>query len=69
MPLLGRLQEQSDSVLGLLDDEGNPESAPTFFRLRLDLLTFTPREVRASTGDVWETAPLPGYTIEGSLQR
>ena len=69
MPLLGRLQEQSDSVLGLLDDDGNPESAPAFFRLRLDLLTFTPREVRASTGDVWETAPLPGYTIEGSLQR
>lgn len=69
MPLLGQLQAQSDSVLGLLDTESRPESAPAFFRLRLDLLTFTSPEVRAATGHVWEAAPLPDYTMEGRLQR
>ena len=69
MPLLGRLQERSTPVLGLLNADGNPESAPAFFRLRLDLLTFASREGRNATGRVWEAEPLPNYTIEGSLQR
>ena len=69
MPLLGRLQEQSGPVLDLLDPDGNPDLSPSFFRLRLDLLTFAPREMRAATGRVWQAAPLPGYTIEGNLQR
>ena len=56
-------------MLGLLDADGNQESSPAFFRLRLDLLTFTSREVREASGRVWEAEPLPAYTIEGSLQR
>jgi predicted DCC family thiol-disulfide oxidoreductase YuxK len=69
MPLLGRLQERSTPVLGLLNADGNPESAPAFFRLRLELLTFASQEGRNATGRVWEAEPLPDYTIEGSLQR
>ena len=69
MPLLGRLQEQSGPVLGLLDPDGHPDLSPSFFRLRLDLLTFAPHEMRAATGRVWQASPLPGYTIEGNLQR
>jgi len=67
MPLLGRLQERSAPVLGLLDSEGGPAFAPAFFRLRLDLLTFAPGEIRAATGQMWVAEPLPGYTIEGTL--
>ncbi|MBJ7392241.1 MAG: lipase maturation factor family protein [Chthoniobacterales bacterium] len=69
MPLLGRLQEQSGPVLGLLDPDGHPDLSPSFFRLRLDLLNFAPREMHAATGCVWQASPLPGYTIEGNLQR
>ena len=69
MPLLGRLQEQSSPVLGLLNPDGQPDLLPSFFRLRLDLLTFTPSEMRAATGRMWKATPLPGYTIEGHLQR
>jgi hypothetical protein len=63
------LQERSTPVLGLLNADGNPESAPAFFRLRLELLTFASQEGRNATGRVWEAEPLPDYTIEGSLQR
>ena len=69
MPLLGRLQEQSPAVLGLLEDEEADSPAPVYFRLRLDALTFTSPEVRQQTGRLWQAEPLPAYTIEGSLQR
>ncbi len=69
MPLLGRLQEQSPDVLGLLSEENAATSAPAYFRLRLDLLTFASPEERGNTGKFWQAEPLPAYTIEGSLQR
>lgn len=68
MPLLARLEEQSPSVLALLDQPDSP-AAPSFFRLRLDLLTFTPPSLRSETGKYWQAEPLPAYTIEGRLQR
>jgi predicted DCC family thiol-disulfide oxidoreductase YuxK len=69
MPLLGRLQERSTAVLGLLREDGGPSPAPAFFRLRLDLLTFTTPGARRETGNFWQAEALPAYTIEGSLQR
>jgi hypothetical protein len=69
MPLLGRLQEGSAAVLGLLEPDGAAESTPRFFRLRLDLLTFNPPEQRTETDEYWQAERLPPYTIEGSLQR
>ena len=68
MPLLARAQEQSPPVLGLLQSTPGG-SAPVYFRLRLDLLEFTPPGERASAGRYWQSTPLPAYTIEGSLQR
>lgn len=67
MPLLARLQENSPPVLGLLQPDS--PGTPVYFRLRLDLLDFTSPAVRAETGRHWEATGLPGYTIEGSLQR
>ena len=67
MPLLARLQENSPPVLGLLEP-GSP-ATPLYFRLRLDLLNFTSPAVRAATRRYWDATRLPGYTIEGSLQR
>ena len=69
MPLLARLQERSPAVLGLLEPGGASESAPRFFRLRLDLLTFTEPSERKNGGSYWTTEHLPSYTIQGSLQR
>ncbi len=69
MPLLGRLQERSTAVLGLLREDGGPSPAPAFFRLRLDLLTFTTPGARRETGNFWQAEALPAYTIEGSLRR
>lgn len=69
LPLLGRLQDQSGPVLGLLNADGYPDLSPSFFRLRLDLLTFVPDKIHAATGRVWQATPLPGYTVEGNLQR
>lgn len=69
LPFLGRLQEQSPPVLGLLDRGGAAEVTPKYFRLRLDLLTFTEAGQRAATGRLWQTEGLPACTIEGSLQR
>ncbi len=69
MPLLGRLQEQSPDVLGLLSEENAAKSAPAYFRLRLDSLNFASPEERGNTGKFWRAEPLPAYTIEGSLQR
>ncbi len=69
MPLLGRLQEQSPDVLGLLSEENAAKSAPAYFRLRLDSLNFASPEERGNTGKFWQAEPLPAYTIEGSLQR
>ena len=66
MPFLARLQEQSPPVLALL--RTTPDSPPAYFRLRLDLLEFTPPVERASTGRSWQSTPLPAYTTEGSLQ-
>ena len=45
-----------------------PDSPPAYFRLRLDLLEFTPPVERTSTGRSWQSTPLPAYTNEGSLQ-
>jgi hypothetical protein len=68
MPLLARLQEQSPPVLGLLAGQ-TPGPAPTFFRLRLDLLEFSTPAERSASGRYWKSSALPAYTIEGSLQR
>lgn len=69
MPFLARLQENSPAVLGLLPPDGAPVSNPAYFRLRLDLLRFTPPAERAETGRYWDAIALPEYTIQGSLQR
>jgi hypothetical protein len=69
MPFLARLQERSPAVLGLLEPDGAAESSPQFFRLRLDLLTFSTPSERGRSGQTWQADPLPAYTIEGSLQR
>jgi len=70
MPLLSRLQENSPAVRGLLEPGGAADlTSPKYFRLRLDLLQFAAPATRAESGRFWEAAPLPSYTIEGSLQR
>jgi predicted DCC family thiol-disulfide oxidoreductase YuxK len=69
MPFLARLQERSPAVLGLLEPDGAAESSPQFFRLRLDLLTFSTPSERGRSGQTLQADPLPAYTIEGSLQR
>lgn len=69
MPLVGRLQERSPAVLGLLEPDGAAGMEPAFFRLRLDAYEFTTPAKRGSTGRYWQATPLPQYTIEGSLQR
>lgn len=68
MPFLGRLQERSPAVTGLLAPGGAAESGQIFFRLRLDNLTFTSPSERRSAGRLWHSEPLPAYTIEGTLQ-
>ena len=68
MPLLARLQEQSPPVLDLLEADQAAEPGPLIFRLRLDNLTFTTPAERRETGRYWNAEPLPGYTIEGSLE-
>lgn len=69
MPLLGRLQEQSPAVASLFAGGDSSGPAPLFFRLRLDLLTFTPSGQSDSSGRYWKAEGLPAYTIEGRLQR
>lgn len=66
MSLLSRLQEKSPAVLALL--ESAPDFTPSYFRVRLDLLTFAPPDVHRSTGLYWQAEPLPGYTLEGELR-
>jgi hypothetical protein len=63
------LQEGSPAVLELLEPGGATESTPQFFRLRLDLLTFSTPSERGRSGQTWQAETLPAYTIEGSLQR
>ncbi len=67
LPLLSRLQERSQPVLGLLRPGGAADLEPRFFRLRLDLLTFTSRGASEASVRVWNAQPLPEYTIEGRL--
>jgi predicted DCC family thiol-disulfide oxidoreductase YuxK len=68
MPLLGRLQERSPAVLGLLAPGGATETVPAFFRVRLDDFAFADPAARRADGRYWQVTPLPQYTIEGSLQ-
>lgn len=68
MPLLGRLQERSPAVIGLLEPGGADQLSPRFFRLRLDNFEFAGPETRGSERRYWQATPLPQYTIEGSLQ-
>lgn len=68
MPLLGRLQERSPAVLGLLEPGGAADIRPAFFRLRLDDFEFADPAARRANGRYWRATPLPQYTIEGSLQ-
>jgi predicted DCC family thiol-disulfide oxidoreductase YuxK len=67
MPLLGRLQEMSPAVLGLLGPGGAAEMEPAFFRLRLDDFRFADPPTHRSTERYWQVRPLPPYTIEGRL--
>lgn len=70
LPFLVRIRDGSPAVLNLL--EGDPSSAvakPEYFRIRLDLLTFTDPAERKSSGRVWNSQPLDNYTIEGKLSR
>ena len=68
MPLLGRLQEGSPPVLGLLESGGAAEMKPAFFRLRLEDFQFVDPATHRADGRYWQVTPLPQYTIEGSLQ-
>jgi hypothetical protein len=68
MPLLGRLQERSPAVLGLLAPGGAAEIAPAFFRVRLDNFAFADPAAHRADGRYWQITPLPPSTIEGSLQ-
>ncbi|MFZ4482531.1 MAG: lipase maturation factor family protein [Chthoniobacterales bacterium] len=69
MPLLIRLQEKSPAVLGLFDQSVAMPSDPVYFRVRLDRLTYTSPEEKARTGRYWQAEALPGYTVEGRLER
>lgn len=66
LPFLARLQEGSPAVLALLEPGEQPAN-PSHFRLKLDLLTFTPAGSGADR--VWVSEPLPQYRIEGALTR
>lgn len=68
MPLLSRLQQNSTAVLGLLDGAQATPPTPAFFRLRLDLLTFTSPDEKAVSGNYWSAQLLPDYTIQGALR-
>jgi predicted DCC family thiol-disulfide oxidoreductase YuxK len=68
MPLLARLQEESPTVLGLLDQTAGAPPNPAYFRIRLDRMTFSQPEGRARTGLLWQVEALPDYTVEGRLE-
>jgi hypothetical protein len=69
MPFMLRLQEESPEVTGLLDTRSAAPKTPRFFRLRLEMLTFSTATERAVTGRVWEARDLSEYTIQGTLPR
>jgi len=69
IPLIMRLEEGSPGVTSLLNTKAALPKAPRFFRLRLDLLTFSTPAEKAATGQVWQARALPEYTIQGTLPR
>lgn len=64
VPLLLRLHTTTGSSRSLLEDAPNG-SRPQYFRLSLDLLTFTSHEDRQKDGRIWNSTTLPEFTIEG----
>ena len=68
-PLLMRLRDGSPEVWGLLDGQQRHETGPEYFRIRLDLLTFTTPDQRQASGRFWNAEPLPAYTVQGRLRR
>lgn len=68
LPLLAKIQDHSPQVLGLMKPVGGTQPRPRFFRVRLDLLTFTRLDAGERGHRVWNVKPLPEYTIEGRLQ-
>ncbi|MBU3666697.1 MAG: DUF393 domain-containing protein [Chthoniobacterales bacterium] len=69
VPFLGRLQEGSPGMWGLLDMKNAPTERPEYVRIRLDLLTFATPDEKESSGRVWNSQALGDYTIEGRLSR
>jgi hypothetical protein len=68
VPLLLRLHSPTGSSQSLL--ENNPTgSPPQYFRLSLDLMTFTSPEERRNLGRIWNSAPQPEFTIEGRFSQ
>lgn len=53
IPFLHRLKEGSPSVLALLDYNPFPIRPPDYVRANVYLYTFTTRDLRAKTGDIW----------------
>jgi predicted DCC family thiol-disulfide oxidoreductase YuxK len=68
-PLLAKLEDKSPAVLSLLESPQGDQHGPVYFRISLDRLEFTSPDERRKTGRVWNSQPLPEYTIEGRLQR
>jgi predicted DCC family thiol-disulfide oxidoreductase YuxK len=67
--LLAKLENKSRATHNLLESSTVDQFGPVYFRISLDLLEFTSPEERRKTGRVWNSQPLPEYTIEGRLQR
>lgn len=68
VPLLLRLHSPTGSSQSLLENTptGSP---PQYFRLSLDLMTFTSPEERRNLGRIWNSAPQPEFTIEGRFSQ
>lgn len=66
-PLFERFRENSPDVWRLLDESHPPDKGPDYFRIRLDLLTFTTPHQKRTSGRFWNAEPLSAYTIEGRL--
>ncbi len=69
VPFLVRVRDGSSDVMDLLANDPSSVAKPEYFRIRLDLLNFTDPSERRSSGRVWNSQPLPNYTIEGRLSR
>lgn len=64
VPLLLRLHSPTDSSRSLL--ENTPTGTrPQYFRLSMDLLSFTSPDEKRKDGRVWNSKPLPEFTVEG----